>query len=391
MPALEKTTDGNNHEHESDRAGTIIEVRNLTKRFGHKLVLDNINLSIEKGKTTVVIGPSGCGKTVLIKHFIVLQRPSEGEVYFKGRRVDHLSERELNQVRTHFGYLFQEGALFDSMTVAENIMFPIRQHAKIRDWRQVDEAVKMKLAMVGLDGFQNYFPARLSGGQRKRAALARAIALNPEVILYDEPTTGLDPIRSDIINELILKLERELGVTSVVVTHDMKSAYKVANRIIMLHNGRVDRRRRCRSHPQSPPSGGPAVYQRPGRRGRPGGAADDRIGRLITIPAEGLRVVTHGESHPRLPPIWRSSSEGMSSPTSFTASPTARMRAATASCRGVSWRRWMSRISWRWCGTRAEQGLPVAPRGAGSGVAGESLCSGIVLDMTRYLKRDYPD
>lgn len=236
---MEKTTDGNNHEHESDRAGAIIEVRNLTKRFGQKLVLDNINLSIEKGKTTVVIGPSGCGKTVLIKHFIVLQRPTEGEVYFKGRRVDHLSERELNQVRTHFGYLFQEGALFDSMTVAENILFPIRQHAKIRDWRQVDEAVKMKLAMVGLDGFQNYFPARLSGGQRKRAALARAIALNPEVILYDEPTTGLDPIRSDIINELIIKLERELGITSVVVTHDMKSAYKVANRIIMLHNGRV--------------------------------------------------------------------------------------------------------------------------------------------------------
>ena len=236
---MEKTTDGNHHEHEKDRAGAIIEVRNLTKKFGQKLVLDNINLSIEKGKTTVVIGPSGCGKTVLIKHFIVLQRPTEGEVYFKGRRVDNLSERELNEIRTHFGYLFQEGALFDSMTIAENIMFPIRQHAKIRNWQEVDEVVKMKLAMVGLDGFQNYFPARLSGGQRKRAALARAIALNPEVILYDEPTTGLDPIRSDIINELILKLARELGVTSVVVTHDMKSAYKVADRIIMLHNGKV--------------------------------------------------------------------------------------------------------------------------------------------------------
>lgn len=236
---MEKTTDGNNGRHENDRAEAIIEVRNLTKRFGRKLVLDNINLSIERGKTTVIIGPSGCGKTVLIKHFIVLQRPSEGEVYFKGRRVDNLSERELNEVRTQFGYLFQEGALFDSMTIAENILFPIRQHVKIRDWREVEEVVKMKLAMVGLDGFQNYFPARLSGGQRKRAALARAIALNPEVILYDEPTTGLDPIRSDIINELILKLKRELGVTTVVVTHDMKSAYKVANRIIMLHNGRV--------------------------------------------------------------------------------------------------------------------------------------------------------
>jgi len=236
---LEKTTDGNPEHRTTDHAEPIIEVLNLSKRFGRKLVLDNISLSVEKGKTTVIIGPSGCGKTVLIKHFIVLQRPTEGEVYFKGRRVDNLSERNLNEIRTQFGYLFQEGALFDSMTVAENIMFPIRQHVKIRNWREVDEVVKMKLAMVGLDGFQNYFPARLSGGQRKRAALARAIALNPEVLLYDEPTTGLDPIRSDIINELILKLKRELGVTTVVVTHDMKSAYKVANRIIMLHNGKI--------------------------------------------------------------------------------------------------------------------------------------------------------
>jgi len=239
VPALEKTTDDNHQERKADRGEAIIEVRNLSKKFGHKIVLDNISLSIEKGKTTVIIGPSGCGKTVLIKHFIVLQRPTEGEVYFKGRRVDDLSERELNEVRTQFGYLFQEGALFDSMTIAENIIFPIRQHVKVRNWREVDEIVKMKLAMVGLDGFQNYFPARLSGGQRKRAALARAIALNPEVLLYDEPTTGLDPIRSDIINELVLKLERELGVTTVVVTHDMKSAYKVANRIIMLHNGKI--------------------------------------------------------------------------------------------------------------------------------------------------------
>ncbi|MBN1506683.1 MAG: ABC transporter ATP-binding protein [Sedimentisphaerales bacterium] len=229
----------NGQERGNARADVIIETRDLTKRFGQKTVLDGISLAIERGKTTVVIGPSGCGKTVLIKHFIVLIRPSDGEVYFKGQRVDHLSERRLNTVRTHFGYLFQEGALFDSMTVAENILFPIRQHGRIRDWRKLDEIVKVKLAMVGLDGFQDYYPARLSGGQRKRVALARAIALNPEVILYDEPTTGLDPIRADIINELILKLERELGLTTIVVTHDMKSAYKVADRIIMLHNGKV--------------------------------------------------------------------------------------------------------------------------------------------------------
>ncbi len=231
--------DGPNEGLENACSESIIEVKNLTKRFGSKLVLDNISLSVEKGKTTVVIGPSGCGKTVLIKHFIVLIRPSAGEVCFEGRRIDHRSERELSTVRTRFGYLFQEGALFDSMTVAENIMFPIRQHYQVKSWREVEDVVKAKLAIVGLDGFQNYYPANLSGGQRKRVALARAIALNPEVILYDEPTTGLDPIRSDIISELILKLARELGVTTVVVTHDMKSAYKVADRIIMLHNGKV--------------------------------------------------------------------------------------------------------------------------------------------------------
>jgi phospholipid/cholesterol/gamma-HCH transport system ATP-binding protein len=223
----------------NDASESIIEARNLIKKFGRKLVLDNVSLSIEKGKTTVVIGPSGCGKTVLIKHFIVLQRPSSGEVLFRGQRIDELSERQLQGVRTQFGYLFQEGALFDSMTVAENIMFPIRQHRRGVTWRQAEDVIKAKLAMVGMDGFQNYYPAELSGGQRKRVALARAIALNPEVILYDEPTTGLDPIRSDIINELILKLEQELGVTTVVVTHDMKAAYKVGDRIIMLHNGKI--------------------------------------------------------------------------------------------------------------------------------------------------------
>jgi phospholipid/cholesterol/gamma-HCH transport system ATP-binding protein len=217
----------------------VLTVKNVTKRFGPQLVLDNVSLEIERGKTTVVIGPSGCGKTVLIKHLIVLLRPTSGEVYFKGQRIDNLSEHELNEVRTHYGFLFQGGALFDSLTVFENIIFPIRQHVKIKEWRDVEDIVKGKLAMVGLDGFQNYYPANLSGGQRKRVALARAIALNPEVILYDEPTTGLDPIRSDVINELVLKLKRELGVTTVAVTHDMTSAYKIADRIIMLHNGKI--------------------------------------------------------------------------------------------------------------------------------------------------------
>lgn len=219
--------------------GPIFTLKKLTKRFGDKVVLDNVSLSIEKGKTTVVIGPSGCGKTVLVKHLIVLLRPSSGEVYFKARRVDNLPERDLSHIRTHYGFLFQGGALFDSLTVFENIVFPLQQHVKITDWRPVEELVKAKLAMVGMDGFQNYYPANLSGGERKRVALARAIALNPEVVLYDEPTTGLDPVRADVINELILKLEKELGITSVVVTHDMTSAYKIGDRIIMLHQGKV--------------------------------------------------------------------------------------------------------------------------------------------------------
>lgn len=217
----------------------VIVVKNLSREFGDGVVLDDISLAIEKGKTTVIIGPSGCGKTVLIKHLIVLLRPTSGEVYFKNRRIDNLPENELNKVRTHYGFLFQSGALFDSLSVEENILFPVRQHYKLTEQSGAEELVKTKLAMVGLDGYQNYYPGKLSGGQRKRVALARAIALNPEVILYDEPTTGLDPIRADVINELIIKLQKGLGVTSIVVTHDMTSAYKIADRIIMLHNGRI--------------------------------------------------------------------------------------------------------------------------------------------------------
>jgi len=233
-----KENNGSRTSRVGDKDG-MFRVKNLTKRFGSNVVLDKISLTIEKGKTTVVIGPSGCGKTVLIKHLIVLLRPSAGEIYFKNQRIDELSENELNRIRIHYGFLFQGGALFDSLSVAENILFPIRQHYEITDWRDIEELVKVKLAMVGLDGFQNYYPANLSGGQQKRVALARAIALDPEAILYDEPTTGLDPIRADIINELILKLQRELGVTTIVVTHDMTSAYKIADRIIMLHNGKI--------------------------------------------------------------------------------------------------------------------------------------------------------
>ena len=232
----------------------VIVVKNLTKSFANELVLDDISLAAEKGKTTVVIGPSGCGKTVLMKHMIVLERPTSGEVYFKGQRIDDLSENKLVPIRTQYGFLFQGGALFDGLSVYENIIFPLRQHRRITDYKAVDELVKSRLAMVGMDGYQQQYPASLSGGQQKRVALARAIALEPEIILYDEPTTGLDPIRSDIINELILKLQRELKITTVVVTHDMKSAYKIGDRIIMLHNGKIiadGDTEHIRNHPHS--------------------------------------------------------------------------------------------------------------------------------------------
>jgi phospholipid/cholesterol/gamma-HCH transport system ATP-binding protein len=219
-------------------AAAFIQLRHVTKRFGKLLVLSDLSLDIEKGKCLVVIGASGTGKSVMLKHITVLLRPDRGEVWFDGKRIDDLPERDLVPVRKRFGFLFQMGALFDSLTVAENIAFPIIEHTH-KPREEVNEIVAEKLRLVGLPEAGPKMPAELSGGQRKRVALARAIALDPEVILYDEPTTGLDPIRSDVINELILKLQRELKVTSIVVTHDMNSAFKVADRIVMLHEGKI--------------------------------------------------------------------------------------------------------------------------------------------------------
>ncbi len=215
----------------------ICELRNVTKRFGEQVVLDSVNLDIRQGQTTVIIGESGVGKSVALKHTLGLLRPDDGEVYFEGRRIDHLEERELVNVRKNFGFLFQMGALFDSMTVGQNVGFPLTEQSEYSP-EEIERIVSEKLRMVGLDGIQERKPASLSGGQRKRVALARAIALNPKMILYDEPTTGLDPVRGDVINELINKLKRELGVTSLVVTHDMASVFRVADRILMLHEGK---------------------------------------------------------------------------------------------------------------------------------------------------------
>jgi len=216
----------------------LIELRNVSKRFGRLVVLNGVSLSIEEGQSLVVIGASGSGKSVMLKHIVGLLKPDEGEVWYDGRRIDQLSSQELDKVREQFGFLFQMGALFDSLSVEANVAFPIVEHTH-KSPEEIRQIVAQKLAMVGLDGTQKKMPAELSGGQRKRVALARAIAMGPRVILYDEPTTGLDPIRADVINELILKLKRELTVTSIVVTHDMSSAFKVADRIVMLHEGKL--------------------------------------------------------------------------------------------------------------------------------------------------------
>jgi phospholipid/cholesterol/gamma-HCH transport system ATP-binding protein len=217
---------------------SFIELKHVSKRFGSLHVLKDLSLKIEKGQSLVVIGASGTGKSVLLKHIVGLLRPDAGEVWVDGKRIDNLPERMLVDVRTRFGFLFQMGALFDSLTVADNIAFPVVEHTH-KPAEEIEKIVANKLRLVGRPETAAKMPGELSGGQRKRVALARAIALEPEVILYDEPTTGLDPVRSDVINELILKLQRELTVTSIVVTHDMNSAFKVADRIVMLHEGHI--------------------------------------------------------------------------------------------------------------------------------------------------------
>ena len=216
----------------------LIEFRNVSKRFGRQVVLDHVDLQVTEGETLVILGASGSGKSVMLKHMVGLLRPDEGEVWFDGKRTDNLPEREFARVREQFGFLFQMGALFDSMNVEDNVAFPLVQHTD-KPPEEINRLVDDKLRMVGLPDVRLKMPSELSGGQRKRVALARAIALDPRVILYDEPTTGLDPIRSDVINELIIKLQRELKVTSVVVTHDMHSAFKVADRIVMLDRAKL--------------------------------------------------------------------------------------------------------------------------------------------------------
>lgn len=215
-----------------------IACRDVHKRFILKPVLEGVNLVISPGESLVIMGQSGCGKSVLLKHLVGLISPDSGHIYIDGEDITHYRRKKLFEMRMRFGMVFQGAALFDSLTVAENVGLAIREHTDKSD-DEVNEICETKLRMVGLTEIGDKRPAELSGGMKKRVGIARAIAMEPECILYDEPTTGLDPIMSDVINNLIIKLNEELDITSVVVTHDMASAFKVGDRIAMLHDGRI--------------------------------------------------------------------------------------------------------------------------------------------------------
>lgn len=216
----------------------MIEIINLTKSFGDNRVLENLNLIIKTGEVMVIIGRSGCGKSVLLKHMIGLLKPDFGQVMIDRKDVCRMDVQELDELRLKFGMLFQGAALFDSMTVGENVGFALTEHTDMPK-EAIRKKISKSLNMVDLEGIEDLMPAELSGGMKKRVGLARAICNDPDIILYDEPTTGLDPIMADAINNLIIDLNHKLKVTSVVVTHDMTSAYKIADRIAMLYNGKI--------------------------------------------------------------------------------------------------------------------------------------------------------
>jgi len=215
----------------------MIEIKNLHKSFGSKKVLNGVNLTIEQGETIVIIGRSGCGKSVLIKHIVGLLNPDDGYVKVEDKIVNNLPQNELYELRKKFGFLFQGAALFDSMTVQENVSLPLVESKNGYSSKEIKRIVEEKLALVDLEGNLQLKPSELSGGMKKRVALARALVTNPSYILYDEPTTGLDPIMSDSIDLLIKNLSERLNVTSVVVTHDMYSVKNVAHRVAMMNDG----------------------------------------------------------------------------------------------------------------------------------------------------------
>ncbi|GAB6062310.1 ABC transporter ATP-binding protein [Deferrisoma palaeochoriense] len=219
-------------------ADPIIVFEEVHKSFRGQKVLDGLNLEIPRGKTTVIIGRSGGGKSVTLKHMIGLMRPDRGRILVDGQDITRLGRYEMNAVRRRFGMLFQEGALFDSMTVGENVAFPLVEHTKL-DRAEIGRRVSEMLATVGLPGTEEKMPSELSGGMRKRVGLARALILEPEIVLFDEPTSGLDPIMADAIDRLILRTQRESGRTYVVISHDIPATFKIAHKIAMLYEGRI--------------------------------------------------------------------------------------------------------------------------------------------------------
>jgi len=216
----------------------VVETVNLVKRFGEKTVLHGIDLQVRRGETLVVMGASGCGKSTLLRCLLGAYLPEEGTVKLFEKDIWDLSAQEMDSVRKRFGVLFQSGALFSSMTVGENVALPLNEHTDLNQ-EMIDLMVKVKLELVGLREAEDLLPAQISGGMAKRAGLARAIALDPELLFYDEPTSGLDPIMTGIIDGLIMDLARTMNVTSVVVTHDLKSAFRVADRMVVMNDGRI--------------------------------------------------------------------------------------------------------------------------------------------------------
>jgi len=219
-------------------AETFIEVKNLMKSFDGRMVLDGINLSVERGSVFAIMGGSGCGKTTLLRHLIGVIRPDSGQILVGGQDITTFDDNLMDGYRKRFGMLFQMGALLNSLSVHDNIALPLREHTAL-DEKIIGVMVKMKLELVGLRDFEHLKPAQLSGGMQKRVALARALALDPEIVFYDEPTSGLDPVVTGVIGQLILDLSKRMGITSVVVTHDIGSAFKIADKMVVLFRGKV--------------------------------------------------------------------------------------------------------------------------------------------------------
>ena len=216
----------------------IIDCKNIRISFGPRVVLKDITFSVPRGKTTVIIGASGCGKSTLLKLMVGYLKPDSGQILYDGADIVPYEDHELDPIRKRFGILFQNGALFNSMTVGENVALPLVEHTDL-DQKIIRMIVKMKLELVGLRGFEDLKPSQISGGMKKRVGLARAITLDPEIVFYDEPSAGLDPITAAVIDDLMSDLSQKLDITSVVVTHHMDSAFKIADKIVMLHNGRI--------------------------------------------------------------------------------------------------------------------------------------------------------